>query len=178
MFQGVQMNNSHTLAISYENMVAEWGCLPYSQLSVLLVHLRYLSLVHQNHHWITSGESFFGDHQLFQSLYEQVQTEVDVLAEKVIGLGTTDNVNMTLQVIQLQKLLSSYNDDSTIPSHNEYAKRSLCAEKTFISTCNVAMQSLAQLGLLTKGLDNLLAAIIDTHEKHVYLLKQRCSVKS
>ena len=33
-----------------DNMIAEWGGASYPQLSVLLVHLKYLYALHQNHH--------------------------------------------------------------------------------------------------------------------------------
>ena len=36
------------------------------------------------------------------------------------------------------------------------------------------VDDLKEMGLLTRGLDNMIAGIEDKHESHVYLLKQRC----
>ena len=54
------------LNVVLENMLAEWGGTPYPQLSVALVHLKYLYALHQNHHWTAMGDSYYGDHLLFQ----------------------------------------------------------------------------------------------------------------
>ena len=88
-----------------DNMVAEWSSTPYPQLSVLLVYLRHLSFIHQNHHWVSKGEPFYGDHLLFQRLYAGVAEDIDTLAEKAIGLGSTANVALPLHTMQLNKLL-------------------------------------------------------------------------
>jgi len=162
------------LHITVDNMCSEWGNLPYPQLSVLLVHLKFLYFVHQNHHWTCKGDPFYGDHLLFQRLYEGVQEEVDSVAEKVIGLGTSANVDLILQTSQLSRLVQGYGMSQTIPQPNEFAKRSLAAEMNFLGCASRLVESMKECGLLTRGLDNLIAGIEDKHEGHVYLLKQRC----
>lgn len=156
-----------------ENMLATWGATPYAQLSVLLVHMRFLVMVHQTHHWQAKGDAFYGDHLLFERLYNAVTTEIDAIAEKSIGLGGNDNVNLPLQVQQLGQLAKEYGMASTVPQTTELAKRSLAAEVCFLRCVSHMVNSLKESGLLTRGLDNMLAGIEDTHEGHVYLLKQR-----
>jgi DNA-binding ferritin-like protein len=159
--------------IAIENMLAEWGGVPYAQLSVLLVHLRFLVLVHQTHHWTAKGDPFYGDHLLFERLYNGVLEDVDALAEKSVGLGGNDNVNLPLQIQQLNTLAQSYGASSTLPQASDLSKRSLIAEVAFLRCATHCVQSLKEMGLMTRGLDNLLAGIEDKHEGHVYLLKQR-----
>lgn len=159
--------------IGLENMLAEWGATRYAQLSVLLVHLRFLGFVHQTHHWTVKGDPFFGDHLLYERLYNVVAAEIDEVAEKSVGLGGNDNVNLPLQIQQMGRLAQAYNMASTIPQTTELAKRSLLAEISFLR-CTAGMAcSLKETGLMTRGLDNMLAGIEDVHEGHVYLLKQR-----
>lgn len=161
------------LDIVTDNMIAEWGAVPYPELSVLLVHLKFLSAVHQNHHWITKGEPFYGDHLLFQRLYECVTGEIDAVAEKAIGLGSTANVDLVLQTSQCFKLIQGYGMTTTIPQPTELAKRSYLAEMNFIKVASHLVGHMKECSTLTRGLDNLIAGIEDKHEGNVYLLKQR-----
>lgn len=161
--------------VAIENMLAAWGATPYAQLSVLLVHLRFLALVHQTHHWTAKGDPFYGDHLLFERLYNGLLEDIDALAEKAVGLGGNDNVNLPLQIMQLNVMAQSYGMATTIPQASDLAKRSLLAEVAFLRCAAHCSLSLKETGLMTRGLDNLLAGIEDKHEGHVYLLKQRSS---
>ena len=161
------------LNIVIDNMVAEWGGTLYPQLSVLLVHLKFLAAIHQNHHWTTKGEPYYGDHLLFERLYGKVVGEIDAVAEKAIGLGSTANVDIVLQHNQLCKLVQGYGMTTTIPQPTELAKRSYLAEMNFLKATAHLVEHLKECGLLTRGLDNLIAGIEDCHEGHIYLLKQR-----
>jgi len=163
------------LGISFENMLAEWGGTLYGQLSVVLVYLKFLSFVHQNHHWTSSGDPYYGDHLLFERLYNSVTGEIDTVAEKAIGLGCSTNVNLALMTQQLHKLVTGYGMTATIPQSSDLARRSLMAEMNFLKVIDFAIESLEECGLLTNGVDNMLQDLADSHEKSVYLLKQRCS---
>ena len=163
------------LHIITDNMMAEWGGTPYPQLSVLLVHLKYLYALHQNHHWTSMGDPFYGDHLLFQRLYQATVEEIDGLAEKAIGLGSTTNVNLMLQTSQLLKLVTSAGTASMIPTSSDLAKKSLMAEMNFLKVIDIMISCLQECGLLTNGLSNMLQGIADVHEGHIYLLKQRVS---
>ena len=157
-----------------DNMVSEWGGTPYAQLSVLLVNLEFLSKVHRNHHWITKSDPFYGDHQLFARLYETTQEEIDMVAEKAVGLGVAASVDLNIVTHQVNKLVQGYGSASTIPNASDLARRSYKSEMTFLKTTSLLVEQLKELGLLTRGLDDMIAGIEDKHESHVYLLKQRC----
>jgi DNA-binding ferritin-like protein len=159
-----------------DNMIAEWGGNPYSQISVLLVYLEFLSKVHRTHHWIARGDPFYGDHLLFQRLYEGAGEEIDMVAEKAVGLGTISNVDLNFVTAQCHRLVQNYGSSSTIPHPSELFRRSYQAEMTFLKVVTHLVDSLKESGLLTRGLDNMIAGIEDKHESHVYLLKQRCAL--
>ena len=150
------------LDIITENMVSQWGSVPYPELSVLLVHLKFLAAVHQNHHWITKGDPFYGDHLLFARIYEATTTDIDTLAEKAIGLGSTSNVDIILQHKQLCQL-QGYGMTATIPQPTELAKRSYLAEMNFLKAAAHLAEHLKANGTMSRGLDNLLAGIEDKH---------------
>jgi len=163
------------LTVMTDNMIAEWGGTPYPSLSVLLVHLKYLSALHQNHHWTCMGDPYYGDHLLFQRLYDGVTKEIDTVAEKAIGLGCTGNVDLQLVNSQVLKLICGQGSASMIPQTSDLAKKSLMAEMNFIKVIDHVISSLEECGLLTSGLSNMLEGIADVHEGHIYLLKQRIS---
>lgn len=166
---------NQNLTILSDDMLTEWAGTPFAQLSVILVNLRFLAFVHQTHHWSSAGDSFYGDHLLFDRLYSKVVEEVDLIGEKSVGLGTPTNVDLPLQVAQLARLVSTYGRSNTIPQHDELAMRSLTAETNFLQAVDSMVISLKETHVMSRGLDNLIAGIEDTHESHVYLLKQRMS---
>lgn len=161
--------------LAVENMLVEWGAAPYAQLSVILVKLRFLAMVHQTHHWTAKGDPFYGDHLLFDRLYNAVVAEVDDTAEKAVGLGGVDNVNLPLQLQQLSRLGQEYGTAMALPVASDLARRSLAAEVGFLRCVAYCVCSLKETGTMTRGLDNMLAGMEDNHERHVYLLKQRCN---
>jgi DNA-binding ferritin-like protein len=161
--------------IALENMVAMWGNVPYGELSVMLVYARFLACVHQTHHWQAKGDPFYGDHLLFERLYGVASADIDVIAEKAVGLGCTENVNLLVQSEQVAQLSKSYGVSMTIPTQSDLARRSLVAEQGFARCVEFVTAALRDKGLLTRGLDNMLAGIQDAHENSIYLLKQRCS---
>lgn len=165
--------NLPNLNVTLENMMSEWGEIPYSELSIMLVHLRFLALVHQTNHWVSKSDSFYSDHLLFERLYNDVVGEIDSIAEKAIGLGNENNVNVNLQVLQLTKLTQCLNTAPMIPQSNQLVNNSLSIERNFISVIDYLIEKLKVRQMLTLGLENLLAGISDKHEEHVYLLKQR-----
>ena len=139
-----------------DNMVAQWCGVPFAELSVLLVRLRFLATVHQTHHWTAKGDPFYGDHLLYQRLYDAVVVDIDALAEKAVGLGSSDNVNLPLQAAQLAQLCNDYGTTMTLPVASGLAQRSLVAEVGFLRCAAHCADSLNENGQLTRGLDNFL----------------------
>lgn len=159
-------------SIVIDNMLSEWGEIPYSELSVLLVHLRYIALVLQTAHWTCKGDSFFGDHLMFERMYNDVLPEIDAVAEKAVGLGNENNVNLVLQQLQVMKLVQQMGT-TMIPQRNRLVSTSLDAEMTLLKVIGILELSLKEHGTSTSGLSNLLQGIVDKHEEHCFLLKQR-----
>lgn len=158
----------------YENMISRWGSVQYAQLSVLLVHLRYVAAMHQTHHWQAKGDGFYGDHKMFGELYETTLEHIDKVAERAVGLGNVDNVTLALQIEMLNEMTSGATMTS-LPQPSDLARKSLSAEINFLRCAKAMSQSLKETGFMTPGLENLIAGIEDEHETHVYMLKQRCS---
>jgi DNA-binding ferritin-like protein len=161
-----------------QSLTNEWMGLPYAELSMLIVQLKVATLIHQAHHWISRGDSFYGDHLLFQRLYDGSQAHIDSLAEKTVGLGSERNVDLLLSTKQIARLIGDdYGMILSMPRSSELASKSLSVEKRVLSAIEYARESLKVQGLLTTGLDNLLADIADSREEYLYLLKQRVAAE-
>jgi len=166
------MNDECT--IQTQRMLTEWEDVSRPELSVLLTWLRALYFTHQTHHWISKGDSFFGNHLLFQRIYEEVLPEIDAVAEKSVGLGDENNVDLHKQLGTALEIVFSNSSVNVIPSPDDLAKKSLKLELEFLCACEVLRKSMKTNGTLTTGIDNLVAGVCDLHESHVYLLKAAC----
>jgi DNA-binding ferritin-like protein len=155
---------------------AAWMGLSYATLSALMVHARYVAVVHQHHHWVSRGDSFYGDHLLFERLYSSVAEEIDGIAEKLVGLASEKNLDLSIQMKMLAALVEErYGMHAMIPTSGTLAAKSLDVEEAFVVAIVAAMDALEDQGELTVGLENFLAQLADDHEKNKYLLKQRIS---
>lgn len=153
-----------------EDLCADWSNLEFCELSCLLSVTRALSQLHQTHHWQTSGNTFYGDHLLFERIYSDTSEEVDKIAERIVGLSSIDMVDVKIISSQITRILTQLFVDA-----EDSAACSLNAEKIYVKFLSDVSDSLESQGLLTYGLDNLLADIADKHEEHIYLLSQRSS---
>lgn len=157
----------------FEQLQSPWSNSPYAPLTVLLSALIAVGRIHHTHHWQSHSDSFYGDHLMFQRLYEAIQDEVDSLGERTIGLGSIELVNPILQAQQVARVVTSFTAGMplAIPNVNDLVNGSYVAEMHFAKFMELCTQRLGEY--LSYGTDNLLAGIADTHESHVYLLKQR-----
>lgn len=154
----------------------------YVDLAVFLGALRALYIIHQSHHWQSQGKTFYGDHLLFQRLYEGVAPEIDQVAEKLVGLGGASLTNYFAQMHHMHAFMKAVSNKDKSPS-----EVSLLAEAVFIEMGNLMLTRLAEArkgadetmymaNLATPGLTNMVEGILDLHESHVYLLGQRLAV--
>lgn len=150
--------------------VKKYGNVQYSELAVLLAVMRGVSLIHQQNHWISKGQKYYGDHLLFMRLYEAVDAEIDKLAEKIVGLSVSDYVCLVPQVSHLVKFIELFKSEL---SENTTAKSSYQAELFFMALCTMVFEQLKTVKLLTPGLEQTIGTILENHETNIYLLKQR-----
>lgn len=136
-------------------------------LSFYVAFARAMYLLHQENHW---ASTHYGDHLLFQRLYEEVQDEIiDDAAERVVGLCGS---------LLLQGAERDYS--------NEIAKKfapkektltsllqaSLEIEKAFQKLCKQTYDEIKEKNMMTLGLDDMIMAQASVGETHIYLLQQ------
>lgn len=135
--------------------------------ALYIATLKAISLIHQHNHWTTRGLGFYGDHLLFERLYNSALENLDLAAEKYMGLFGHDCLNYVLQVDLLSKILLKYKS-----LEGEPVPMSLAVEKDFIKFSKDAYNCFEEEGTLTLGLDDMVMAIASKREEAVYLLQQ------
>lgn len=158
-----------------EQINSIWGGHRAGPLASLLVMLRSVYLLHQAHHWQSAGKSYYGDHLLFQRIYETVLPEMDSVAERTVGLGGAQLVYSAAQSALTTRALEAFSDvekhaQARMPASQARVFSSLNAEMALIEAIDkvLALRN-------SNGVQNLLQGIADTHEGNVYLLQQRLS---
>jgi DNA-binding ferritin-like protein len=149
-----------------------------AELGALVAVLRAASIIHQTHHWRSSGSSFYGDHLLFERLYNDSVGFIDQVAERSVGSGNRALVDARLQANLVHALInywcsSADADDTDLGMIQE----SLSVEHCVLGCLKSARYDLDQKGQLSDGTDNLLQGVSDKHEEFVYLLQQRAGVR-
>jgi DNA-binding ferritin-like protein len=135
--------------------------------ALYIATLKAIALIHQHSHWTTRGEAFYGDHLLFERLYNSTLKDLDLAAEKFMGLFGDRCLDYDTQADLLNKVLLKYKNLEGSP-----VQMSLEAEKDFLQFSKVAYNAFEDDGKLTLGLDDMLMAIASQREESVYLLQQ------
>ena len=138
-----------------------------TKLASLLGLLRAMHWSHWTTHWSVQGTAFYADHELFSRMYEQLPSEIDGLAEKIVATYGAAAVEPISQVSVLNAVLLRWTATPDL-----YA-RALQAETDLQRALESAMSALRATSELSTGLENFLQGIADAHETHIYLLKQR-----
>jgi DNA-binding ferritin-like protein len=159
-----------------EDLLIVRGDEKYAELAVFVDLLRALAMIQQTAHWQTSGPNFMGDHLLFERLYNETNAEVDVVAEKAAGVGSARLLELRYSLENMKRFAVAVDEVTTLGTPSEvspHVRRVWKAETAFLKAGDKLMEMLEKRGLLTRGVENLLGAVLDKHEGHVYLLKQR-----
>ena len=135
--------------------------------ALYIATLKAIALIHQHNHWTTRGDSFYGDHLLLERLYNSTLKDVDLAAEKFIGLFGDDVLAYDLQAELLNKVLTKYSRLEGSP-----VEMSLTIEKDFIKFSGEAYECFEEEGKLSLGLDDMIMSIASQREESVYLLQQ------
>ena len=135
--------------------------------ALYVASLRAISLIHQHNHWTTKGEMFYGEHLLFERLYDSALENLDTAAEKFIGIFGDETLNYELQAELLNKVLLKYSNLEGSP-----IEMSLAIEKDFLKFSKDTYEFFKKNNVLSLGLDDMIMAIASNREESVYLLKQ------
>lgn len=163
----LKLAKQYALTIFAENQAS-------SAMAKYTAMLRGLSIIHQQAHWTSKAENYYGDHLLLDRLYESVTKNVDSAAERTIGLYGAK----ALTLKEHMETAASFVKDIEEKSEKlTLIDRSLLAEETFLKFSKELYDSLKSADALSLGLDDLIMSISSDHEENVYLLRRRVSLE-
>lgn len=140
---------SEQLISSVNKQVANWTVL-YTKL--------------HNYHWYVKGSQFFTLHEKFEELYNEANTHIDELAERLLALEGKPVATLRESLEQ-----ATINEAEGRESAEEMVQSVVADFKTLTGELKEAMDLAAEVGDETTG--DMLLAIHQSLEKHVWMLK-------
>lgn len=134
----------------------------------LLASLRAAHWIHWSGHWQTNGNPYYGDHLLLERLYTGIVEEIDTLAEKMVAQFGPSAVDPAKQAERTTQIINSL---CSIPQNP--IVRSLHTEEMLQELFSETFTLLEQMGTLSLGMNDFIAATANAHETFMYLLRQR-----
>jgi DNA-binding ferritin-like protein len=151
---------------AYSNATPLQKKITHEHLCGILAILRAQEMSYQTSHWQASGLSYYGNHLLFQRLYESVGAEIDGVAEKMVGYLGSESVNLAPQVVRVASIAVRW-AKIKCPFH-----RGLASEKQLQAAVKAAYDGIKEAKAMTLGLDDFLMAMSNAHDTNAYLLQQ------
>jgi len=140
-------------------------------------YLRAIHLWFHAAHHLTKGSGFSGDHtSLYERIYTEVQDEIDGAIEKAVGTTEDEHLACPLMITTNSISIMQEAGCKVNASSLEIAEAGLRLEKSYLDFLEGMFDSLEEMGALSLGLNDQIAASANQHETYVYLLTQRTKV--
>ena len=136
------------------------------KLRTILATLRAQEQLYFTSHWQSAGSNFYGQHLLFERLYDAQQDQYDALAEKLVCACGKEIVDPVKQITIEKELLTDW-----VKTDNA-VERGLASEKELQGQIKATYDYLKEHNELTPGLDDYLLALSNEHDTNSYLLGQ------
>ena len=115
---------------------------------------------------MSKGESYYGDHLLFETLYTEIDPQIDTMAEKI----TAYNPSILDSDLMLKAFDKTINETKV---ETNLIKRGIKMEETLQNAIEFAYNGLKKDDNLSLGMDDFLMATANDRETAIYLLQQR-----
>ena len=134
----------------------------------LLGTIRALKWNYWNSHWMASGNPYYGDHLLFQRLYQEdnIDNQIDTLAEKITAYEP-QVLSDGFMRMAFDRFLNRYEGEPNL------FQRALLMEKHCQESLKYVYNQIKESDELSLGLDDFLMATANQRETAIYLLQQR-----
>ena len=161
-----KLNEAATPASSVEGKLVDRvkGKSGLESLKEVLAVLRAQSWLFQSLHWQVKGSNFYQLHLLYERIYNSLSSEIDGLAEKIVGYYGSSAIERTDQMDRATKWIKEWRGDNI--------ETALKSEKDLQSLLKYTYDSMSNRKELSLGLDDWLMATASAHETNIYLLNQ------
>lgn len=129
---------------------------------------RTMVIVFQHSHWkckTDGGNKFYGQHLLFERIYDAVSDLVDTTAEKIIGVFGNDGLDHNNQLEIMAGIYKKYDGET-------YLVNSINISKDFLKMAEDIYNRIKEMGNMTLGLDDMIMSQCSDVEGYLYLLQQ------
>jgi len=109
--------------------------------ALYIATLKAIALIHTHNHWLSRGSNFYGQHLLFERLYNATLKDLDLAAEKFVGLFGEKVLSYDVQTELLNRVLNKYSDLEGSPT-----QMSLAVEKHFLAFSQRAYSAFQEQG--------------------------------
>ncbi len=133
------------------------------KMSRLVAESRATYEVYRTSHWQARGDDYYGDHLLFERLYNEAEEYTDALAERSVGLFGVETVDLSVQRKGMVDFFEPLEGLHPL-------KMAYMAARNFHRSLESTYKDLQ--GEMTLGLDDLIMSTSSTVEVHLYLLQQ------
>lgn len=138
-----------------------------SILSTLLADEMTLYIKTRKFHWNVKGESFMEHHVLFQNQYSQLETTIDLIAERINQLGS-ETIGTMAEFKEHTRLKEQA---GVVPNQKDMLKQLLNDYETLASNLRIDLEKLSELGKDIVTID-FLTGILGNHEKTAWILRR------
>lgn len=138
----------------------------------MLGHLLAQYLLYYQCHWKTQGPMYYADHLLFARLYDGIESELDSLAEKIIGYNGQKAIDMANLTQIAHDKVKKWTADPDLRMQGLASERSM---QLLFRNSYDKLKSME--GGMPLGLDDYVMATASAHDTHEYLLQQRLSME-
>jgi DNA-binding ferritin-like protein len=137
--------------------------------ALIAVHvaLEVEQMLFHAYHWRSKGQDYYGDHLLYQRLYQDRAEEIDRIGEVLMAVGGADSVVPSVTVTGMLDLVNR-----TEKVGNSDAERGLLLVEETLHRINDANNLLGKEAYAL-AVNNVLAGFSDKHLEALYLLRQR-----
>jgi len=132
----------------------------------ILVQLQAMYLFYRSAHVMASGHQFYQDHKLFKHFYEETQDAYDSVAERAVGLGRDEELNLTEITSKAASKCATL--PFMPPEDADYFKASIGLERDMRNLCWKFIQEGC-----SEGTRQLLGDVMNLSEARVYKMKRR-----
>jgi DNA-binding ferritin-like protein len=134
----------------------------------VLAHLRAQHWDFWTTHWQVHGQSFYGDHLLFQRLYTgPLNDQIDQLGEKMTAFFGGEAVESMKVLDRARALVGTW-----AKTEDPY-ERAIVSEQSLQAAIMRAVMWMREHHTITLGMDDYLMSLANQHETNLYLLQQR-----
>lgn len=130
------------------------------------ISLRFMQLFAHNAHNLTSGTTFFQDHEFYGELYPAYEAAYDSVVERIIGSGDPDLKGGKIDLVAFQRKAVDMLEKIEFSNTRGFSAL-LDAEKSLCKAVEEEVKGRSQ------GIVQLLGDIANASEMRQYKLKQR-----